>query len=76
MNPRRDRSERNSAEKDPAPERRRFFRHAAAMGAAAALGLVSRRTPTAPTEAAGEPPPAGYRPTDHIRKYYEKASLI
>ncbi len=55
--------------------RRSFFRSAAALGGAAAVlalgsgGTPARSTP-APQTAGGS---GGYRLTEHIAKYYEKA---
>lgn len=57
--------------------RRRFFKHLSAMGAAAAAGVFSgRRSVASESREAAPEASTGYRPTDHIRKYYEKAKLI
>ncbi len=57
--------------------RRRFFKHLSAMGAAAAAGVLSKRRFVMSEDREATPQPStGYRPTDHIRKYYEKAKLI
>lgn len=57
--------------------RRNFFKKAAFLGTAGIFGLVGRsaarrdRPAAAPDKTRGR----GYRLTDHIRRYYERASL-
>lgn len=56
--------------------RRHFFRSLAALGAASAGGALLLRNGLAAEVAPEQPgsaPSAGYRETDHIRKYYETA---
>jgi hypothetical protein len=55
--------------------RRSFFRSAAALGGAAAVLAVGRATPAAQPAPAQQPVAGsgGYRLTEHIAKYYEKA---
>lgn len=58
--------------------RRAFFRTVAGLGVAAGTGALILRgglaQASAPDAGAAAPPSkAGYRETDHIRKYYETA---
>lgn len=59
--------------------RRRFLQRAALATGATGLGVLAgdawARGPEIPAESAGEPESSGYRETDHIRTYYEKARL-
>lgn len=65
----------------PSTSRREFLRQCAVVGGSAtvvvAAGGVAADTPVDdPTNvAAAEPAPQGYRVTDHIREYYEKAGI-
>ena len=56
--------------------RREFFKKAALIGAAALLGGKARRAPAnrdIPSPLASTE--SRYRPTAHIRRYYERASI-
>jgi hypothetical protein len=55
--------------------RRRFLATIGLGGAAAVAAVASRKSGEAPRQAAGEPRSAGYRLTEHIRKYYETARV-
>jgi len=59
-------------------DRRAFFRAVAGVGVLAGTGAVILRTSGGALSGARSPaadavPNAGYRETDHIRKYYETA---
>ena len=56
--------------------RRSFFKKAAFLGGTAALTLLGNRARAGTFhDLPEEPRTRGYRLTQHIRKYYEKASL-
>lgn len=58
-------------------DRRAFFRTVAGLGVAAGTGALIMRgglaQASAPEPSAAPPNKAGYRETEHIRKYYETA---
>lgn len=58
-------------------DRRAFFRTVAGLGVAAGTGALIMRgglaQASAPKTSAAPPSKAGYRETEHIRKYYETA---
>ena len=64
------RTERNNG-KDRVEDRRAFFKAGAgavAGGAAMMVGSAAKAGPISPTE-------AGYRETDHVKRYYDSARM-